>query len=122
MAMTTAKFRADGPPIAVTIQCGFADPGAYELFLWEADRNTRRQIGEGNFINSDDDTFMLSSDASQSGKILQCVATVNPLDNNGQFSVNMLVEQDGTQLANEVVASTSDQPSVTMALFVQLEG
>ncbi|HKP75952.1 MAG TPA: hypothetical protein VJT67_10445 [Longimicrobiaceae bacterium] len=122
MAMTTAKFRADGPPITVTIRCGFADPGAYELFLWEADRNSRQELGAGNFINADDDTFSLSSDAGQTGKILQCVATVNPLDNNGQFGVSMIVAQGGDQLANEVVSSTSNLPSVTVALFVQLEG
>ncbi|HEX8907270.1 MAG TPA: hypothetical protein VF771_20630 [Longimicrobiaceae bacterium] len=120
--MTKAQFEADGPPIAVTIQCGFADPGAYDLFLWEADRNSRKEIGAGNFINSDDDTFTLSSDSGQNGKILQCVATVNPLDKNGQFSVNMLIEQGGQELANEAVSGTSDQPSVTVALFVQLEG
>jgi hypothetical protein len=122
MAITTATFQADGPPIAVTIRCGFADPGTYELFLWEADRNSRKELGAGNFINSDDDTFTLSSDAGQNGKILQCVATVNPLDRNGQFGVSMVVEQGGKQLANEVVSSKSDLPSVSVALFVQLEG
>jgi hypothetical protein len=120
--MTTAEFRAGGPPISVTIRCGFADPGAYELFLWDADRNRRVQLGAGNFINSDDDTFTIASDAGQNGKILQCVATVNPLDDNGQFGVGMIVEQDGTQLADEEVSGKSKLPTVTLALFVQLQG
>jgi hypothetical protein len=119
--MTKANYRVGGGSIRVTIRCGFAEPGAYELFLWEADRNSRVKLGEGNFINPGDDTFTIAADAGQNGKILQCVATINPLESNGRFGVDMLVEQDGSQLADEPVSDTSDLPTVTVALYVQLE-
>jgi hypothetical protein len=120
--MKTANFQAGGPPISVTIRCGFADTGSYEVFLWEADRNSRRSIGIGNFINADDDTFTLPSDSGQNGKILQCIATVDPLDDDGKFGVSMIVEQGSSELAVEEVTGKSGLPTVTVQLFIQLAG
>ena len=120
--MTKATYRAGGPPLSIAIRCGFAEPGVYELFLWDADRNSRVKLGEGNFINTDDDTFTIPANAGQDGKILQCIATINPLESNGRFGVDMLIEQGGEQLADEEVSDRSDLPTVTVALFVQLQG
>lgn len=102
------------------ILSGFAQPGAYQLFLWEANRNSNNQVGQGNFINTEDDVFSLAASPAQDGRILQCIATVNPFEASGEFAVTMRVSQDGAMLASDTVQGQAPLPTVTLQIFVQL--
>lgn len=119
--METARFNAAGGPIRIEITSGFAQPGTYQVFIWEANRNSNSQLGQGNFISSEDDVFQLSASPAQDGRILHCIATVNPLGDGGQFAVTMDVEQDGARLASDTVAGQASLPTVTLQIFIQLE-
>ncbi len=119
--METARYDAAGGPIRIEIASGFAQPGAYQLFIWEANRNSNSQLGQGNFISSEDDVFQLSASPAQNGRILQCIATVNPVGDGGRFAVTMDVEQDGRRLASDTVAGQAPLPTVTLQVFIQLE-
>lgn len=121
--MKTVHFNREGGPLSIEIRAGFAQPGSYGVFLWEANQNTVVFQRRGNFINTDDDRYTLPGPASvHVGRLLDCLATFTitpPID---RYRLQMIVFQDGAELGMEVREGKSDQPTVTVEIFIQLTG
>lgn len=98
MATENVDFNPSGNPIKAEITCGFAQDGAYILTLWDGNQIVQRW--EGNFLNTDDDAYVLPGPASShDGRVLQCRAEVSiepPIDD---YSFKMTLTQDGAEIA-----------------------
>ncbi len=120
--MDVANFNPTGGPITATISSGFAQPGSYTLFLWEAHANRVVFAARGNFINTDDDTYKLPLPNSQNqDRIVEAIVTVAitpPIDN---YKLQLTVSQDGQEIGNETISGQATDPSVTADLFLKLE-
>lgn len=119
--MEQARYQVDGPDLTVEVRSGFAKPGFYEVFLWDADGQTNEKIGEGRF--SSPTPIDLSATAGMDRRILQCIAGVELLGD-PDFSVTMTVSQAGEALGANTVEGPSDdvdaEPVVPLRLFVRL--
>jgi hypothetical protein len=120
--MVDAKYQVGAGPLRIEIVSGFAHPGTYRLFLWEANRNSSQKIGQGNFTSSEDDAFQLDSSPVQDGRTLQCLANVNPLGDGCQFAVTMTVSQNGAVIGSDTVTGSASLPTVTLQIFLRLVG
>jgi len=120
--MNVAKFNPTGGPITATVASGFAQPGSYTLFLWEAHANKIVLSARGNFINSDDDTYKLPLPNPQNqDRIVQAIDTVGitlPIRN---YDLRLTIHQDGGDIGEETVTGQAKDPSVTADLFLRLE-
>jgi len=122
MEIKVIKFKKSGGPIIAEISCGYAQPGAYTLYLWEANENKIVMKKKGNFINSDDDSYELPNpNEHNNGRILDCLSTVVITPPIKDYNVELKVSQDGNILGSEAASGQSDSPSITVRLFVQLE-
>jgi len=120
--MNTVKFKKDGGPVRVEITSGFAQTGSYLLRLWEANENKIVMKKNGNFINDDDDAYDLPTpNEVNNGRIPECIATVAITPPIKDYSINMIISQDGQELDVETVSGSSNSPTVTVDLFVKLE-
>ena len=120
--MKTVLFDPGGEPLAAEVRCGFASPGSYVLRLWERDSNAKAMPdAEGNFINADDDVHALPEPVGQNnGRIVESFVTISPPSGTKQFFASLRIIQ-GNRLLDEVaVVGETDQPSVTVDLFVKL--
>ena len=120
--MKTVLFDPGGEPLAAEVRCGFASPGSYVLRLWERDSNAKAMPdAEGNFINADDDVHALPVPVVQNdGRIVESFVTISPPSGTKQFFASLRIIQ-GNRLLDEVaVVGETDQPSVTVDLFVKL--
>lgn len=118
----TATFNPAGGPLSATITSGQAQPGSYELLLWEANSNKILMDERGNFLNADDDTFELPQpNSANDGRIVECIATAvitPPITN---YALRLSIQQDGVEIGFDVSADKAKTPTVTADLFVQLQ-
>jgi hypothetical protein len=119
--MKVAVFDPAGGPLSATITSGQAQPGSYELLLWEANVNKVLMDERGNFLNSDDDTYELPLPNTQNhGRIVECIATAvitPPITN---YALRLSIQQDGVEIGLDEAADKATVPTVTADLFVQL--
>lgn len=120
--MKTVKFKKDGGPIVAEIKCGYAQPGAYTLLLWEANVNQVVMKKKGNYLNPDDDSYELPIPNEQNhGRILDCLTTVVITPPIKDYQVDLEISQDGKILGVETASGQSDAITVLVELFVKLE-
>lgn len=120
--MKIVKFKKDGGPIFAEVTCGYAQPGAYTLLLWEADENTIVMEKKGNFINADDDSYELPGpNEDNDGRILDCLSTVVITPPIKDYKIDLKVSQDNEALGKETASGQSDLPTVSVELFIKLE-
>ena len=121
--MKTIRFNPEGGRLEVEVRGGFAQPGSYDVLLWEANANAIVWQQRGNFINTADDRYELPlAAATHDGRLLDCLATLVITPPLNQYRLVLLIHQDGAEIGAESVEGESDQPAVTVELFVQLEG
>ena len=120
--METIPFARQGGPLHVEIRSGWANPGAYDFILWEADSNAQVMTQAGNFLNSADDRYQLpGAAAAQHGRIAEAFVTITPVDELGRYFAALLVSQDGHVIGEVSASGESTQHSVTLDLFARLE-
>jgi hypothetical protein len=120
--MKTVKFKNNGGPIVAEIKCGYAQPGAYALLLWEANVNKIVMERKGNFINPDDDSYKLPSpNADNDGRIVDGLVTIVITPPIKDYRVDLKISQDGNVLGVETAPGQSDAGTVILELFVKLE-
>jgi len=120
--MKAVAFDPEGGPIVASITSGFAQPGSYTLYLWEAHANKVVVKTRGNFINSDDDTYKLPlPNLHNHHRIVECISTVVITPPIQDYRVRLSVHQDGAEIGFEEAAGQSSSPTVTADLFLQLE-
>ena len=120
--MTEVIFRKDGGPIVAEVKCGYAQAGAYNLLLWEADINKVVMRQEGNFINPDDDSYQLPTpNEDNDGRIVDCLATINLTPPIKDYQVDLKIYQDDKELGVDRASGQSDATTVTVRLFKTLK-
>jgi hypothetical protein len=120
--MKTVKFNEDSGPIFAEIRCGYAQPGAYTLLLWEAGVNQVVMEKKGNFLNPDDDSYELPlPNELNHGRILDCLTTLVITPPIKDYQVDLKICQDGKILGVETGSGQSDAITVLIELFVKLE-
>jgi hypothetical protein len=120
--MKVAVFDPEGGPIIASITSGFAQPGSYTMYLWEAHANLVVFKTRGNFINADDDTYKLPPPNQQNHhRIVEFISTVVITPPIKDFSMRLAVLQDGVEIGFEEAVGQSTSPTVTADLFLQLE-
>lgn len=122
MPLDTITY-ASGEPMQVHVTFGFAQVGAYSLYLWDKNGSTKETVAEG--VNTDNvpDEFPLSQpSAYYDGRIIDCIATViNPNPQPGdQFSVDLIVMQNGAELGRVSDSGTLDSKSLSLRLAARL--
>jgi hypothetical protein len=118
-----ARYNPAGGPILAQVSCGFAQPGAYDLLLWEAGQNVILMEERGNFLNADDDEYPLPGDdhAEHDGRHLQALVTVAITPPELHYAVSLSVSQDGTTLATDLKTGLGHAgDAITRTLWVKL--
>lgn len=119
--MQSITFNQDGGPINVTLSAGQAQPGSYELRLWEAGTNQIVLQKQGNFLNDADDAYPLPTPNSQNnGRLVQAIMTIALLPPISNYSAAVTIEQDGKTLGKIPISGTSNEPSVILNLYATL--
>lgn len=121
--METVRFKKSGGPITVNINCGYAQPGSYVLILWEANSNSVVFKKEGNFINDEDDVFVLPTPINKNdGRILDLGAKLMIIPSITDYHVEINITQDGNTIGNLSQTGNSTGQFVTVQIFAQLMG
>jgi hypothetical protein len=117
-----ARYNPAGGPILARVSCGFAQPGSYDLLLWEAGQNEILMEERGNFLNADDDEYRVPGEhAEQDGRHLQALVTVAITPPELQYSVALSVSQDGEELATDLKDGKGlAGDAITRTLWVRL--
>lgn len=120
--MQIIRFDRHNGALRVEVRAGWANPGAYDLILWEADSNARVMEEAGNFLNTADDSYTLPGPASaQDGRIVEAFVTLTPVDEHGRYSASMRVSQGAQLLGDVSVSGESSEHTVMLDLFARLE-
>lgn len=120
--MQIAKFKKNGGPIIVDIRAGYAQPGTYSLFLWEANVNKIVLEAKGNFINNDDDKYPLPlPNDLNDGRIIDVGLTfvITPPINN--YYAEVIATQDGTIIGKDFLGGSTTDPTKSLKLLVKLQ-
>jgi hypothetical protein len=120
--MKTVHFDPNGGPVSAEIRSGFGNPGSYTLRLWERDSNAKAMPDvAGNFINADDDEHELPVPvADNDGRIVETFVTIAPMPGESQYFASLRIIQDRRLLSESSVQGKTDQPTVTLDLFMKL--
>jgi hypothetical protein len=119
--MKIVEFNKSGGPIKAEVTCGHAQPGAYTLLLWEADKNTIVMEKKGNFINPDDDSYELPiPNEGNNGRIIDCLSTVVITPPIQYYEIGLQITQDGKVLEEEIVSGSSKQSTISVEMFLKL--
>jgi hypothetical protein len=119
----TAKFDAQGGAISVSVTCDPKRDGSYDVRLWEADENVvvKPSPWAGNFVNADDDTYLLPRpNGTNNGRLLDCYAVVSVPPGVRPVRVTMRVEQDSKVLAEDWQDIPPGSPSGLVKIFMEL--
>lgn len=120
--METAKFKKSGGPIEVEIKAGYAQPGTYSLFLWEANVNEVIFEKKGNFINTDDDKYQLPlPNEKNDGRIIDVGITFVLTPPIEDFYGEVIVTQDGEIIGKDSVQGSSSEQTKSIKILIQLE-
>ena len=119
--METAKFKKDGGAIFADVKAGFAQPGSYSIFLWEANTNQVVEKYEGNFINTDDDKFKLPQPISDNNnRIVDVGVTFKITPPIKDYFAEVIITQDGNKIGGDQQQGTTDEQTKSLKLLVQL--
>jgi len=120
--MQIIRFAPHAGALRVEVLAGWANPGAYDLILWEANSNARVLEEAGNFLNTADDSYTLPGPTiAQDGRIVEAFVTITPVDEEGRYSASMRVSQGGQLLGDVTVSGESSEHTVMLDLFARLE-
>ncbi len=119
--MKTVRFNPSGGPLSAEVRSGHAQPGSYLLRLWAADDNTILLSKEGNFINTADDEYGLPDPPEANDRrIVQAFAVLALTPPVGDYSVDLVIHQDGAELGREAASGQSENTSLPVNLFLKL--
>ena len=120
--MQTANFKKDGGAISVEIKSGFAQPGSYSIFLWEANSNRVLNKYEGNFINTDDDKFELPLPVTDNDeRIIDAGITFKMTPPVSDYFAEIIVTQDGHKIGGDQEQGKTDDQTKSLKLMVKLQ-
>ena len=119
--METAKFNKNGGAIFAEIKSGYAQPGSYSMFLWEANENRVIVKHEGNFINTDDDKYKLPEPIVENdGRIVDVGVTFILTPPIKDYFAELIITQDGNKIGGDQEQGTTDERTKSLKLMVQL--
>ncbi|MEP6732502.1 MAG: hypothetical protein ABJE10_17790 [bacterium] len=119
--MKEAKFNPTGGPIQVSVKCEPNRNGSYTIFLWEAEKNQIVKEFSGNFINSDDDTYELSTpNGDHAGRLVEAMVVVAIPAGLGPSDVTLSITQDGAELQHDGASVPPGSPGQLVDVFIKL--
>ena len=119
--METAKYKKDGGTIFAEIKSGYAQPGSYSMFLWEANENRVIVKHEGNFINTADDKYKLPEPiVENNGRIVDVGVTFKITPPIKDYFAEVIITQDGNKIGGDQQKGTTDEQTKSLKLLVQL--
>jgi hypothetical protein len=119
--MEIAKFKKTGGAIFAEVKSGYAQPGSYSLFLWEANENRVIQKNEGNFINNDDDKYQLPQPNTQNkDRIVDVGVTFVLTPPIKDYFAELIITQDGNKIGGDQEQGATDDRTKSLKLMVQL--
>ncbi len=119
--METAKYKKDGGTIFAEIKSGYAQPGSYSIFLWEANVNQVVERHEGNFINTDDDKYKLPEPIVENdGRIVDVGVTFILTPPIKDYFAELIITQDGNKIGGDQEQGKTDERTKSLKLMVQL--
>lgn len=120
--MRTARFTKNGGNIVASVTCVPVHDGSYRVRVWKKDENKVVSEWEGNFLNTDDDSYKLPKPNSQhDGRLLECLAVVAVPGGVGPANVELIVTQDNRELARDARPVTPGSPGGIVDLFIGFE-
>lgn len=120
--MQIALYNKNGGNLIATVACEPKRDGSYSLLLWEANENKIVKEWRGNFINTDDDTYVIGKPTrTQDGRMLECLVTVAVPAQVGPVTVSLIVTQDGRTLATDSDLIPPNSPGAMRDLFILLK-
>lgn len=119
--METSKFKKDGGAIYAEVKAGYAQPGSYTIFLWEANANRVVEKYEGNFINTDDDKFKLPEPIKENnGRIVDVGITFKIVPPIKDYFAEVIITQDGNKIGGDEQQGITNEQTKSLKLLVQL--
>lgn len=119
--METAKYKKEGGAIYAEVKAGFAQPGSYTIFLWEANVNQVIKEYRGNFINTDDDKFKLPEPISENNsRIVDVGITFKITPPIKDYFAQVIITQDGNKIGGDQQQGITDEQTKSLKLLVQL--
>ena len=119
--METAKYKKDGRTVFAEIKSGYAQPGSYSIFLWEANVNQVVERHEGNFINTEDDKYKLPKPIEENnGRIVDVGVTFIITPPIKDYFAELIITQDGNKIGGSEEQGTTDERTKSLKLMVQL--
>jgi hypothetical protein len=116
----TAHYSSSGGPLTAEVTCAPKRDGSYSLTLWKADENAFAKRWEGNFINTDDDSFKLPGAlASQDGRLVEAMCVIAVPHGASRTKATLVIRQDDHELAR-IAKVVPPGPGSLVDLFVQL--
>lgn len=120
--MKTARFRKTGPNLVASITCTPPRDGSYTLFLWAANSNRVVREWNGNFVNTDDDSYKLPRpNSAHDGRLLECMAVIAVPPGARATVVELTVSQGEKVLARDNRLVPPNSPGGLADIFIQLE-
>lgn len=120
--MITVIFKKNNKPLEVEVRGGYAQPGSYSIFLWEANENKVVQKEKGNFINTADDRYTLLPPSNKNnGRIIDTVVTfviTAPIKN---YYSEIIVYQDGVIIGKDFQGGCTDEKTISIKSMIKLE-
>ncbi|GIV61410.1 MAG: hypothetical protein KatS3mg044_0276 [Rhodothermaceae bacterium] len=122
--MDHITFDPEGGVLLAEVRAGFAQPGAYEFRLWEADASVVVLRRHGDFTG--DDVYALPEPVgSNHRRIVQAIVTVAPLPPERRYRATLRIRQDDQVLGEVAVPADpgggiTEEPTVTLNLFARL--
>jgi hypothetical protein len=119
--MEIAKYKKNSGAIYAEVKAGFAQPGSYSIFLWEANVNQVVEKYEGNFINTDDDKFKMPEPiAENNGRIVDVGVTFKIIPPIKDYFAEVIITQDGNKIGSDQQQGTTNEQTKSLKLIIQL--
>jgi hypothetical protein len=123
MALNTATYNKNGEQIKIEISFGYAQVGAYKLYLWDSSGKKKTELGEGMNTDNVPDIYTLEKPLEEyNSRIVDCVTDViSPTPQDGEkYSVNLSIQQNGIEIGKESDTGDLDAKTMRVRLAIKL--
>ena len=116
------QIAAQGAPIEVEIQCGFAHHISFQAKLFDTAGNNPVKIHEGSNIETDPPPFAINVTPPELiDRFLKISADVDNLGTINRFHVEVIFRQDGNEVGR-IVADDEFTDTITLSIVTRFQG
>lgn len=121
--MKEVKFQADGDPLSVSIEFGYAQIASYRLRLWESESNVAVLDKSGDNKNPIDNSYNLPLPTKNNDRrLLQLeVSLLSPTSAQGdQYSATLIFKQGNKEIDRMTEQGTMNSNRISLELLATL--